>query len=67
VTLGTVSQFSQAEALQRTTDAATRVAASVVATTGPNPVEDITAPSASVFVAQYLPQSSVLDRVHVVV
>jgi UDP:flavonoid glycosyltransferase YjiC (YdhE family) len=67
VTLGTVSQFSQAEALQRATDAAARVAASVVVTTGPNPVEDITAPSASVFVAQYLPQSTLLDRVDVVV
>jgi UDP:flavonoid glycosyltransferase YjiC (YdhE family) len=67
VTFGTVSQFSQAEALQRATDAAAQAVAGVVVTTGPNPVEAIKPPSPSAFVAQYLPQSNVLAHVDVVV
>jgi UDP:flavonoid glycosyltransferase YjiC (YdhE family) len=67
VTFGTVSQFSQVAVLQHAIDASSRVAAAVVATSGPNAVDQLRAPSASVFVHRYLPQSQVLGAVDVVV
>jgi UDP:flavonoid glycosyltransferase YjiC (YdhE family) len=67
VTFGTVSQFSQVAALQYAIDASSQVAAGVVATSGPNAVDQLRAPSASVFVHEYLPQSQVLGVVDVVV
>jgi UDP:flavonoid glycosyltransferase YjiC (YdhE family) len=67
VTFGTVSQFSPIDALQHAIDASSQVAAGVVATSGPNAVDRLRAPSASVFVVKYLPQSQVLGRVDLVV
>jgi UDP:flavonoid glycosyltransferase YjiC (YdhE family) len=67
VTFGTVSQFSQVAALQHAIDASSQVAASVVVTSGPNAVDQLRPPSASVFVQNYLPQSQALGAVDVVV
>ena len=67
VSFGTVRQFSRAEWLQQAMDAASQVVASVIVTCGPNSPELLVPSSASVFVEQYLPQSSVLEHVDVVV
>jgi len=67
VTLGTVPASSRPELLQRLVDAATDVAASIVVSTGPNPVDVIGSGRPGVHAVQYLPQSLVLPNVDAVV
>jgi UDP:flavonoid glycosyltransferase YjiC (YdhE family) len=66
VSFGTIPVFARAEVIARAVDAARTVVASVVVTTGPNPITIVEA-TKDVIVEQYLPQSSVLSHVDVVV
>jgi UDP:flavonoid glycosyltransferase YjiC (YdhE family) len=66
VSFGTIPFFARPEVIVRAVDAARAVVASVVVTTGPNPTSIVKATN-DVIVEQYLPQSSVLSHVDVVV
>jgi UDP:flavonoid glycosyltransferase YjiC (YdhE family) len=67
VTFGTVSHFARPEILQSTVDAVSSVVADMIVTTGPNPVDRLSAPSARCHIERYLPQTLILPNVDVVV
>jgi hypothetical protein len=67
VTLGTVGVFSTADRLRLIVDAVAPLVASVVVTTGPNPVESLGDLPRHAHAIRYLPQSAVLPNVDLVV
>ena len=67
VTLGTVPTFSTPARLRDVVLAVAPLAASVVVTTGPNPVDSLGELPANVWATPYLPQSQVLGKVDLVV
>ncbi|MDX6488124.1 MAG: hypothetical protein QOK13_739 [Gaiellaceae bacterium] len=67
VTLGTVPVFSTSGLLRTIIDGLDPVVASIVVTTGPNPVAELGELRASVHAVPYLPQSLVLPHVDLMV
>lgn len=67
VTLGTVPIFSTPDRLRLVAGAVAPLVAAVVLTTGPNPVETVENIAPNVRAAAYVPQSSLLERVDLVV
>ena len=67
VTLGTVPKFSTPGLLRTIIDGLDPVVASIVVTTGPNPVAELGDLGVSVHAVQYLPQSLVLPHVDLMV
>jgi UDP:flavonoid glycosyltransferase YjiC (YdhE family) len=67
VTLGTVPDFSTSGLLRTIIDGLDPVVASIVLTSGPNPVAELGDLPASVHAVQYLPQSLVLPHVDLMV
>jgi len=67
VTLGTVPIFSTPDRLRLVAGAIAPLVAAVVLTTGPNPVETVANIAPNVRAVAYVPQSSLLERVELVV
>jgi UDP:flavonoid glycosyltransferase YjiC (YdhE family) len=67
VTLGTIPTFSSASFLRTILDGLDGVVASIVVTTGPNPVAELGELRTFVHAVQYLPQSLVLPNVDLMV
>jgi UDP:flavonoid glycosyltransferase YjiC (YdhE family) len=67
VTLGTIPAFSTSGLLRTILDGLDSVVASVVVTSGPNPVEELGHLGASVHAVRYLPQSLVLPHADLMV
>ncbi len=67
VTLGTIPAFSTSGLLRTILDGLDPVVASIVVTTGPNPVSDLGELRECVYAVQYLPQTLVLRHVDLMV